>query len=162
VTFHWKGLEENYNFVVQSISIKAHMQKLWSYKVSNTLLPWRAWLLLGGTWFRLLPKEPSAAFHLLRLFSACIQNIGLHLYYLPKIQCSLERSFWKNDWIWLVGHNDLTSMFFFPILWCSYFLVIHKRVSSKLSPNLVISAYYGWAPPWLHHKVCKLMKFFRL
>jgi hypothetical protein len=28
VTFHWKGLEENYNFVVQSISIKAHMQKL--------------------------------------------------------------------------------------------------------------------------------------
>jgi hypothetical protein len=27
-TYHWKGFEESYNFVVGSISIKAHMQKI--------------------------------------------------------------------------------------------------------------------------------------
>jgi hypothetical protein len=28
VTHHWKGFEERYNFVVGSISIRTHMQKL--------------------------------------------------------------------------------------------------------------------------------------
>jgi hypothetical protein len=28
VTHHWKGLKENYNFVVQNTSIRIHMQKL--------------------------------------------------------------------------------------------------------------------------------------
>jgi len=27
-TYHWKGLEENYNFVVENILIKIHMKKL--------------------------------------------------------------------------------------------------------------------------------------
>jgi hypothetical protein len=27
-TYHWKALEENYNFVVQSMSITTHMEKL--------------------------------------------------------------------------------------------------------------------------------------
>jgi hypothetical protein len=35
-TYHWKGLEESCNFVIESISIRIHMQKLCSYKVSNT------------------------------------------------------------------------------------------------------------------------------
>jgi hypothetical protein len=38
VTHHWKGLKENYNFVVQNTSIRIHMQKLWSNKISNTFV----------------------------------------------------------------------------------------------------------------------------
>jgi hypothetical protein len=32
VTYHWKGLEKNYNFVIENILIKTHMQKLQSNK----------------------------------------------------------------------------------------------------------------------------------
>ncbi len=39
-TYHWKGLKKNYNFVVGSTSIKTHMQKLCSQKVSNIIIPW--------------------------------------------------------------------------------------------------------------------------
>jgi len=38
-TYHWKGLKEKYNFVVGNTSIKAHMKKLCSHKVSNTFSP---------------------------------------------------------------------------------------------------------------------------
>jgi hypothetical protein len=31
-TYHWKGLEKNYNFVVENILIKIHMKKLQSKK----------------------------------------------------------------------------------------------------------------------------------
>ncbi len=37
MTYHWKDLEESYNFVIESISIKAHTKKLSSHKVSNTI-----------------------------------------------------------------------------------------------------------------------------
>jgi hypothetical protein len=37
-TYHWKGFEESYKFVNGSISIKTHIQKLCSYKVSNTFI----------------------------------------------------------------------------------------------------------------------------
>jgi len=33
VTYHWKGLKESYNFVIESISIEIHMQKLWSHNI---------------------------------------------------------------------------------------------------------------------------------
>jgi hypothetical protein len=36
VTYHWKVLEESYNFVVEKTLIKTQMQKLWSYKIFNT------------------------------------------------------------------------------------------------------------------------------
>ncbi len=35
--YHWKGLEESYNFVVEITLIKIHMQKLCSHKVSNII-----------------------------------------------------------------------------------------------------------------------------
>jgi hypothetical protein len=47
VTYNWKGLKDIYNFVIGSISIKTHMQKLWSHKF------W-TWLLHGGTQIKLL------------------------------------------------------------------------------------------------------------
>jgi len=28
VTYHWKGSNENYNFIVENISIKIHMKKI--------------------------------------------------------------------------------------------------------------------------------------
>jgi hypothetical protein len=40
VTYHWKVLEEKYNFVAESISIRIHMKKLQSNKVSNIFVPW--------------------------------------------------------------------------------------------------------------------------
>jgi hypothetical protein len=45
VTYHWKGLKENYNYIVEGISIKIHMQKLQSNKVLNTFVPQGTWLL---------------------------------------------------------------------------------------------------------------------
>jgi hypothetical protein len=45
VTYHWKVLEKNYNYVVEGISIKIHMQKLRSNKVLNTFVPQGTWLL---------------------------------------------------------------------------------------------------------------------
>jgi len=38
-TYHWKGFEESYNFVGGNISIKIHMQTLWSNKILNTFIP---------------------------------------------------------------------------------------------------------------------------
>jgi len=40
VTYHWKGFEENYNFVSGNTSIKIHMQKFQSNTNSNTFVPW--------------------------------------------------------------------------------------------------------------------------
>jgi hypothetical protein len=37
--YYWKGLKENYNYVVRSIPIKTYMQKLCSHKFSNTFVP---------------------------------------------------------------------------------------------------------------------------
>jgi hypothetical protein len=37
--YYWKGLKENYNYVVRNTPIKTHMQKLWSHKFSNTFVP---------------------------------------------------------------------------------------------------------------------------
>jgi hypothetical protein len=39
VTYHWKGLKENNSYVVESISIKIHMQKLRANKVLNIFVP---------------------------------------------------------------------------------------------------------------------------
>jgi hypothetical protein len=47
VTYHWRGFKNIYNFVDGSISIKTHMQNLWSHKVWNTFIFWRTWFLPG-------------------------------------------------------------------------------------------------------------------
>jgi hypothetical protein len=39
-TSHWKRLKETNNFVGGNTSIKIHMKKLSSHKVSNTFVPW--------------------------------------------------------------------------------------------------------------------------
>jgi hypothetical protein len=46
-TYLWKGLEESYNFVIQNISIKIHMQKLQLNKILNTFVTRGTWLLPG-------------------------------------------------------------------------------------------------------------------
>jgi hypothetical protein len=38
-TYHWKGFEKSYNFVFTCTSIKIHMKKLCSNKVSSTIAP---------------------------------------------------------------------------------------------------------------------------
>jgi hypothetical protein len=49
-TYHWKVLEEGYNFVVENISIKIHYKKkLRSHKVLNTSTPQGTWLFLRET-----------------------------------------------------------------------------------------------------------------
>ncbi len=40
MTYHCKGLGEKYNFVIWNISIRIHMQKLRSSKISNTFVPY--------------------------------------------------------------------------------------------------------------------------
>jgi hypothetical protein len=44
MTYHWKGVENGYNFVVGSTSIRIHMKKLCLHKVLNTFVPSRTWL----------------------------------------------------------------------------------------------------------------------
>jgi hypothetical protein len=59
VTYHWKGFKEGYNFAVVNISIKIHMQKLWSNKILNTFVPW--WTCLSPRQFKpLLPMHMVA------------------------------------------------------------------------------------------------------
>ncbi len=36
---YWKGFKKSYNFVFTSTSIRTHMQKLCSHKVTNTIAP---------------------------------------------------------------------------------------------------------------------------
>jgi hypothetical protein len=37
--YHWKVIEKNnYNFVIENTSIKTHMKKLYSHKVSNIIV----------------------------------------------------------------------------------------------------------------------------
>jgi hypothetical protein len=48
-TYHWKGLEVGYNFVVGNTSIKIHMKKLWLNKISDTFVPQGTWLLPWAT-----------------------------------------------------------------------------------------------------------------
>jgi hypothetical protein len=38
-TYHWKGLKENYNFIVGSISIKIYMKNFKSHKIFDTFVP---------------------------------------------------------------------------------------------------------------------------
>jgi hypothetical protein len=49
ITYHWKGFEKIYNFIVGNISIKIHMQNLRSKKISNTFVPHETWLLPHAT-----------------------------------------------------------------------------------------------------------------
>jgi hypothetical protein len=37
-TNHWKSFKENYNFIFRNVSIRTHLQKLWSYEV--TIIVW--------------------------------------------------------------------------------------------------------------------------
>jgi hypothetical protein len=49
LTYHWKGLEESYNFVIGSTSVRPHMKKLWSHKVFDTFFPWGNMVAPQGT-----------------------------------------------------------------------------------------------------------------
>jgi hypothetical protein len=40
MTYHWKGFEENYNFVGGNTSIKVHIKTVQANKILNTFVPW--------------------------------------------------------------------------------------------------------------------------
>jgi hypothetical protein len=77
VTYHWKGLEDNYNYVVEGISIKIHMQKLCSNKVLDTFVPQGTWLLPRAyrwAWEENEHKLHQRATMFLSLGSKCVWN----------------------------------------------------------------------------------------
>jgi hypothetical protein len=54
-THHWKSLEESYNFVVRNTSMRIHMQKLRSNKISNTFVSHDD-LSSFSSWDMIVPK----------------------------------------------------------------------------------------------------------